>query len=91
MLPTGFDLCVSHSQFRVLLACSSCQLHHFLLPGVSVRGWDSLLVRVLGSGLKGCKFESPQEQGENFFSPELTLCADSYSVSVPPPCYHSGT
>ena len=67
MLPTGFDLCVSHFQFRVLLACSSCQLHHFLLPGVSVRGWDSLLVRVLGSRLKGCKFESPQEQGENFF------------------------
>ena len=26
-----------------------------------------------------------------FSSPELTLCADSYSVSVPPPCYHSGT
>ena len=24
-------------------------------------------------------------------SPESTLCADSYSVSVPPPCYHSGT
>ena len=26
-----------------------------------------------------------------FSSPELTLCADSYSVSVPPPCYCSGT
>ena len=26
-----------------------------------------------------------------FSSPELTLCADSYSVSVPPPCYRSGT
>ena len=25
------------------------------------------------------------------FSPELTLCADSYSVSVPPSCYRSGT
>ena len=24
-------------------------------------------------------------------SPESTLCADSYSVSVPPPCYRSGT
>ena len=35
----------------------------------------SLLVRVLGE----C------------FSPELTLCAGSYSVSVPPPCYRSGT
>ena len=28
-------------------------------------------------------------EGE-FSSPELTLCADSYSVSVPPPFYHSG-
>ena len=26
-----------------------------------------------------------------FSSPESTLCADSYSVSVPPPCYRSGT
>ena len=26
-----------------------------------------------------------------FSSPELTLCADSYSVSIPLPCYHSGT
>ena len=26
-----------------------------------------------------------------FSSPELTLCANSYSVSTPPPCYHSGT
>ena len=24
-----------------------------------------------------------------FSSPELTLCTDSYSVSVPPPCHHS--
>ena len=25
-----------------------------------------------------------------FSSLESTLCADSYSVSVPPPCYRSG-
>ena len=25
-----------------------------------------------------------------FSSPELTLFADAYSVSVPPPCYSSG-
>ena len=28
--------------------------------------------------------------GTRFSSPESTLCADSYSVSVPLPCYHSG-
>ena len=26
-----------------------------------------------------------------FYSPELTLCGDFHSVSVPPPCYCSGT
>ena len=26
----------------------------------------------------------------DFFSPELAFCADSYSVSIPPPCYCSG-
>ena len=33
---------------------------------------------------------SAEPVGE-FSSPKLTLCADSYSVSVPPPCYRSGT
>ena len=28
---------------------------------------------------------------EELSSPELTLCADSYLVSVPPPCNRSGT
>ena len=31
-----------------------------------------------------------QERQENFFS-ELTLCADSYLVSVPLPRYRNGT
>ena len=26
-----------------------------------------------------------------FSSSALTFCADSYSVSIPPRCYHSGT
>ena len=30
-------------------------------------------------------FESLQERRENFFSPEFTFCADSYSVSIPLP------
>ena len=33
----------------------------------------------------------PAEAAREFSPPELTLCADSYSVSVPPPCYRSGT
>ena len=57
---------------------------------------NSLLVRVPDSLSKGCEFESRQERREN------VLCADCYSVSVPPPitfirclfqlpCYRSGT
>ena len=26
-----------------------------------------------------------------FSAPESTLCADSHTVSIPPPCYRSGT
>ena len=33
----------------------------------------------------------PAGAAGEFSSPELTFCADSYSVSVPPPCYRSGT
>ena len=33
----------------------------------------------------------PAEAAGEFSSPELTLCPDSYSVSVPPPCYRVGT
>ena len=33
----------------------------------------------------------PAGAAGEFSSPELTLCADSCAVSVPPPCYRSGT
>ena len=33
----------------------------------------------------------PAGAAGEFSSPELTLCAESFSVSVPPPCYRSGT
>ena len=48
---------------------------------------ERLLVRAPDSLSKGCEFESPQERRVIFFffSPESTLCADSCSVSVPPP------
>ena len=52
---------------------------------------DSLSVRVPASWSKRREFESRQERWENFSSPESTLCADSYSVSVLPPCYRGGT
>ena len=51
---------------------------------------QGLLVRAPDSWSKGCEFESRQERLEKFSSSELTLCADSFSMSVPPPCYRSG-
>ena len=33
----------------------------------------------------------PAGAAVEFSSPDFTLCADSYSVSVPPSCYRSGT
>ena len=51
---------------------------------------DSLLVRVPQAQSKGCEFESWQEWWVNF-PLELTLCADSYSVSILPLCYRNGT
>ena len=33
----------------------------------------------------------PAETAREFSSPELTLCADSYLVSIQTPCYRSGT
>ena len=40
---------------------------------------------------KGSMVRIPAEAAEEFSYPELTFCADSYSVSVSPPCYRSGT
>ena len=45
---------------------------------------DSWLVRAPDSWSKGCELESRQKRRENFLSPVLTFCADSYSMSVLP-------
>ena len=34
---------------------------------------------------------NPGRNGGRIFSPELTVCADFFSVSRPPRCYRSGT
>ena len=54
---------------------------------------DSLLVRALDpcwTGHERLWVQFPAGAATEFSSPELTLCADSYLVSVPPPCYCSG-
>ena len=44
-----------------------------------------------GLVIERLRVRNPAGEAGKFSSPELTLCADSYSVSVPPPCYSSGT
>ena len=56
---------------------------------LSFREPNSLLVERRTRDQKVASFNPAKSSGE-CSSPELTLCADSYSVSVPPPCYHSG-
>ena len=46
---------------------------------------DSLIV------IERLRVRVPAGAAGEFSSPELTVCAGSYSVSVPPPCYDSGT
>ena len=57
------------------------------LPG----GGDSSVVRVQDLWLKGCRFESLQEQWENFLLQGRLSVLTLISVSVPPLCYHSST
>ena len=52
---------------------------------------DILLVRALDLQSKGCEFESWQECSENFLLQSQLCVLTLYSVSIPPPWYHSGT
>ena len=54
--------------------------------------WEpGLLVgKSAGLAIERLRVRIPAEAVGQFSSPELTLCADSYSVSIPPPCYRSG-
>ena len=51
---------------------------------------DSLLVTAPHAWSKGCELKSWQRQQENSLL-QSYLCVLTYSVSVPSPCYHSGT
>ena len=52
---------------------------------------DSSVVRALDSWLKGCGFESLQEQWENVILQGWLSALTFISVSLPPPCYCSST
>ena len=44
-----------------------------------------------GLGIERLRVRVSAGAAGEFYSRGLTSCADSYSVSVPPPCYRSGT
>ena len=52
-------------------------------------GW--LVGNIAGLLIERLQVRIPAGAAGEFSSPELTLCADSHSVSVPPPCYRCGT
>ena len=52
---------------------------------------DSFVGKSAGLVIERLRVRIPAGEAGEFSSPELTLCADSYSVSFTPPCYRSGT
>ena len=70
---------VSAEQLNLFKSMSSCW-------GVGRACWlDAGLV------IERLQVRIPAGAAGEFSSPESTLCADSYSVSVPLACYRSGT
>ena len=52
---------------------------------------SQLVGKSAGFVIERFRVRIPAGGAGEFPSPELTLCADSYLVSVPPPSYRSGT
>ena len=52
---------------------------------------EYLVGRGVGLVVERLRVLVPAGAARKFSSPELTFCADSYSVSIPIPCYRSGT
>ena len=71
-----------------LLSVSYKGLHRKIPPGMGawVACWWSA-----GLVIERLRVRIPAGAAGEFSSPELTLCADSYSMSIPPQCYRSGT
>ena len=55
------------------------------------RGPGQLVGKSAGLVIEKLRVRNLAGAAGEFSSPELTLCADSNSVSVPPPCYRSNT
>ena len=71
---------------RILAAGETCKLCTTLARGAGIVCWSSA-----GLVVERLRVRIPAEAEVEVSSPELPLCADSYSVSVTPPCYRSGT
>ena len=86
VLPIEPYLFTSLSQVTVMSSRFDRQLY------VLIQGRDSLVVgKSAELVIERLRVRIPAGAAGEFSSLELTLCADSYPVSVPPPCYRNGT
>ena len=76
----------THQKSRIVAAGETCKLCTTLARGAGIVCWSSA-----GLVVERLRVRIPAEAEVEVSSPELPLCADSYSVSVTPPCYRSGT
>ena len=81
----------AHAITSVLLCNTRPRCTSIPWPPLATGSRDSLFLRAPDSRSKGCEFESWQKWRGECSSLWSTLCADSYSVSVPPQCYRIGT
>ena len=84
----GTYRCVSECVISVYLLLL-CALTIIVRCQVSMSG--SLVGKSAGLVIERLQVRILSGAAGEFSSPGLTLCADSYSVSVPPPCYRRGT
>ena len=74
----------------VCLIFFQVQASHQKQDQLVARGLGQLVGNSARLVIERLQVQIPAGVAGKFYFPELTLCADSYSVSVPLPCYCSG-
>ena len=82
------QICVSRQKTILLLVIKALMGIHSSYCSL---GAEILVGKSAGLVIERLRVPIPAGAAGEFSSPESTLCADSYSVSVPSPCYRSGT
>ena len=93
LVPAGTkDLSLALRAERTLVYSESlAALSIHIRSRVRVGCSEQVCIPVAVLGIERLRVRIPAEAAGEFSSPESASCADSYSVSVSPPCYRSGT